>query len=1588
MPTPVHAPEDVSCRVVGGVLAHVRRAGRSTEPLTRGLNRTLSDLLDPAGMISWGEFLAFVRNCAAELTSEQAAELGAALGDSPYLRPLLLTAGRRANPARYYEWLADPRDGAAKHLFPCLDAHLTRIGARELLLTITPRTGRKRPPGQFWDVVGRALAALPVYFGLAAARVEREPSETGAAFRIGLPRRRPFRFAFTWLASWLRGDAPGDARAVLALAHERAKRHRAESALVHARRRFDQVADVVPGVVFQYVQTSGGTERFAFVSAGVRDLIGAKPAEVEADPQLLWGAVHPDDRSVIPASFTAAQKAGAPWAAEFRVTARDGAVKWVRGRAVPAPADGTGGVVWNGLLTDVTAEKRVEEQVRAQAARLEALTANAHVHIVELDRDGVIQYVTRTSAGRAPADVLGRRLTDFLAESDRGPIAAATANVLATGRAATALHFTAPDGHGTPRTYTATLSPVAVRPGAPVERVALAAFDVTDRKRAEDERRRIAEEYTNLFERAVIGVFRSTREGLYLAANAALARTFGYASAADLIAGVTDISTQLYADPRDRAEFLRRLSASGEVSGFECEGRRRDGAPIWVRLDARAVCGPDGAVCYLEGFLQDVTDRKRAEDALRQNEERLRQAARLTGFGVFDHDHRTGALYWSPRVCEIHDWPADREPDLEVAREQVHPDDRAALLAATARAHDPAGSGMFSCEYRIVRPDGRVRWVRGSAQTTFVGTGPGSRPDRTIGAVLDVTEAHEAEDALRASEERLRLALAAARMGTFDWDLRTGRGVWSGTHYELFGYPPGDHFPVRFNHFTDRLHPADRGHVEALMRAAQEARRPFTSETRVVLPDGSVRWVLGSGEFRYAADGTAVRMVGTALDITDRKRAEDALRESEERFRNMADHAPVMVWVTEADGRCTFLSQSWHEFTGQGAGAGHGFGWLDAVHPDDRGAVERAFVAANATGARFAADYRLRDRGGAYRWVLDSAAPRRSAGGEFLGYIGSVLDITDRKRAEDALRESERRLALAISATSDAVWERNYRTGESYYSPRWYEMLGRAPVPMTREQWEELCHPDDFAPALAGIRAALHAPESSGYAVEFRMRHADGSWVWVLSRGAVVERDPNGAPLRLSGTNTDVTARKRAEAERDESLARLRLHIERLPLAYVLYDAELRYADWNPAAEAIFGYTRDEILGRPLMDLVPPDAHAQVAAVRDRLLAGDLAARSINRNVTRSGAVILCEWYNTPLRRPDGTFLGILSMAQDVTEQVRTQEALRLKEQSLRLALDAGRMGTWEWELEPPRLTWDEREQALFGFAPGEFDGRLETFLYRVHPDDRAGVQQALAGARAGADVDIEFRICRPDGGERWVRGTGAPVPAGGDRPARLAGVSYDITARKRADERTLASLREKEAMLKEIHHRVKNNLQVVSSLLHLQAARVTHPAAAAVLAESQNRVRAMALVHEALYRSDDLARVNPGRYFGELCSYLFRVYGVDAARVRLELDIGPDPLPLDKTVPCGLIVNEVVSNALKYAFPDGRGGTVRVALRTAGGRFALALSDDGVGLPPDFAIDRAPSLGLRLVGILTEQLGGHLSVERSGGTAFLISFA
>jgi PAS domain S-box-containing protein len=308
--------------------------------------------------------------------------------------------------------------------------------------------------------------------------------------------------------------------------------------------------------------------------------------------------------------------------------------------------------------------------------------------------------------------------------------------------------------------------------------------------------------------------------------------------------------------------------------------------------------------------------------------------------------------------------------------------------------------------------------------------------------------------------------------------------------------------------------------------------------------------------------------------------------------------------------------------------------------------------------------------------------------------------------------------------------------------------------------------------------------------------------------------------------------------------------------------------------------------------------------------------------------------------------------------------------------------------MERTVVSWNRAAERLFGYPAGEAIGSPISF---VMPPDRVHEENQIIDRLKRDEYIDHFETVqrRKDGQEFPVSLTISPIK---DATGKIIGASKsvrDISDKKRAEEQIQASLREKEVLLREIHHRVKNNLQVIYSLLRLQSKLVTDPKASALFKDSQARVKAMALVHETLWQSKNLSRIDMSEYSRTLTRRLFESYGISSDTLGLNLNIAPVSFSMETAVSCGQLINELVSNCLKHAFPNGRTGDVTVELLSNGNdTYLLTVSDNGVGLPPDFEVGKAESLGWQLVPMLVEQLNGTFELQESAGTTVRLTFS
>ena len=341
---------------------------------------------------------------------------------------------------------------------------------------------------------------------------------------------------------------------------------------------------------------------------------------------------------------------------------------------------------------------------------------------------------------------------------------------------------------------------------------------------------------------------------------------------------------------------------------------------------------------------------------------------------------------------------------------------------------------------------------------------------------------------------------------------------------------------------------------------------------------------------------------------------------------------------------------------------------------------------------------------------------------------------------------------------------------------------------------------------------------------------------------------------------------------------------------------------------------------------------------------------------------------------------------KDITERKRAEEAVRESEEYYRMIIENSNDMIWTLDTEGRFLFFNKRSEQITGYRLEDWQGK--SFAPLIYKEDIPKVTEVFHKILSGQPQQYEVSVIRKDGSKLILSVNSAPIYS----KAKVVGtVSFgrDVTEQKEAEEQIKKSLKEKEILLGEIHHRVKNNMQVISSMLSLQSEYITEEKYRDMFQESQNRILSMSLIHENLYQSRNFAKIDLNEYINDLVNDLFRYYGIDTGNITLNINVENVYLGIDSGIPCGFIINELVTNSLKHAFPDGRKGEIYIAFSQNNENiYELFVGDNGVSIPEDLDIGNTESLGLQLVTMLVkDQLEGEIDLNRNNGTKFRIKF-
>ena len=752
-----------------------------------------------------------------------------------------------------------------------------------------------------------------------------------------------------------------------------------------------------------------------------------------------------------------------------------------------------------------------------------------------------------------------------------------------------------------------------------------------------------------------------------------------------------------------------------------------------------------------------------------------------------------------------------------------------------------------------------------------------------------------------------------------------------------------------------------------------------------------------------------------------------ALQESELRFHNVMENINEFFWLTNADrSKTIYVSPAYEQIWGRSCQSLYEqpSSFLEAVHPEDReGLINDLPMLLQGSDRR---EYRIVKPDGTVRWISDRTFPVRNRMGEVYRIACIAEDITERQQQAKALEQSVCLLRSTLEATADGILaidkdgeivEFNYNFVQMWDLPEWIQASKKHELVVTFVL-DRVEDPEGF---LAGIRKDYKHPEIARcqtvklkdgriierYSLPNKIREK------ILGR-IVIFRDitqRQRAEERQAELNTEleeqvekrtaelrqindrlrveISDRQRAQAALETAKEQLQAVLDAVPGLVSWIGWDLRYIGVNQDLATTFKCPPETFVGQPIGFL---GVDTELSSFLEAFFATEENKATWEMTVAFEGEelsyLMIAQKYN---RGQAAVAVGI-----EITERQQTEAQLRATTSRLTALIETLEVGV---------LVKDESKQIVI-----TNQGFCNIFGIRVPPAALMGAdfsefatdyQDLFANgeefwqrhhqilAQRKVVMSEEFQLA--DG--RTLEQDYAPIFIQ-ERYAGHLWMYRDVSARKQADRQVKASLEEKETLLKEIHHRVKNNLQIIISLMRLQSRKIKDREIIRLFEDSENRVRSMAKVHEQLYQANSLAKIDFQAYITELVTQLYHFYNGKQRRISFSVSAQEISLDINTAIPCGLIINELVSNAFKYAFEDCQGGNIWISLtESESGQFILIVSDNGVGLPNNFDgdnwdSDRTKSLGLQLVYRLTKQLEGNIELERSQGTKFRLVFA
>jgi PAS domain S-box-containing protein len=926
---------------------------------------------------------------------------------------------------------------------------------------------------------------------------------------------------------------------------------------------------------------------------------------LSAKQALGWGwevAIHPDDQQRILETFREALNSVKRLEVEGRFRRFDGEFRWFLFRASPL-CDESGKVVkWYGTNTDIEDRKRAEDALRSHEQNLRLLVDTIPGHVVTTTPAGEIELLNRRVLeyfDKTPEELVNWRTSDAIHPDDLALTIAALTRSIQTGEPYEVEHRLR-RADGAYRWFHTRGLALRDKEGRIVRWYYLP-IDVDDRKHAEDALRKSEERWRSVFENSAIGVTLTDLNGRFLATNHVYQTIVGYTEEELRAVNFLDLTHEDY---RQANWALITELVEGKRQQFQIEKkyRRKDGSLIWVSINASLVPGTERVPRFIMALSEDITERKRAEQALRRSEGYLAEAQRLANTGSWAYNPAAEkCIYWSDEMLRIFGLDPQRNlPDREEFLRLIHPEDRDRFNERIEKSRREKSD--FVQDYRVVLTDGTIKHIHGIGHPVLDETG---NIIEYVGTDVDVTERKLAEEKLQRSEAFLAQGQTLSHTGSFGWSVLSGEIYWSEETYNIFQYDRAVKPTLEL--VFQRIHPDDRDLVQQIIDDASEERAYLDFEHRLMMPDGSVKHLHVMARALIPSSGK-LEFVGAVTDITAAKQAEEKLRRNQWNLLEAQRLGRSGSWSLDvSSGTVTNTPEIWRAFgLKPGEDCSRPDFWFNRIHPEDRKRVRDLFERCLVKKTDYEAEFRVLRPDGTISYQHAIGRPIVNEAGNLVEFVGTSIDVTEQCEARAALQTAFEQLKAEeteLRRMTDAIASFIYvfrPDGTALYANQ--VVLDYTGLTLEDVQGEDfparIFHPEDVERLLDKRHEAL--ARGKPFELEKRWLGKDGKYRWFLVRYNPL-RDDQGNIIRWYATGTDIEDRKQAEERmRDENLA-LREEIDQ---AFMFEDI----VGSSPALQTVLS---------SIVKVAPTDSTVLITG--ETGTGKELIARAIHKHSQRSG---------------------------------------------------------------------------------------------------------------------------------------------------------------------------------------------------------------------------------------------------------------------------------------------------------------------------------------------------------------------------------